>query len=67
MLQKKGRTLMIKKNMSKVLKINIGIRKKYNISFIKFVEVINIQSRFNIITYITESIHVEIDDVNKLD
>ena len=67
MLQKKGRTLMIKKNMSKVLKINIGIRKKYNISFIKFVEVINIQSRFNIITYITESIFVEIDDVNKLD
>jgi len=67
MLQKKGRTLMIKKNMSKVLKINIGIRKKYNISFIKFVEVINIQSRFNIITYITESILVEIDDVNKLD
>ena len=58
---------MLKKNMSKVLKINIGIRKKYNISFIKFVEVINIQSRFNIKTYITESILVEIDDMNKFD
>jgi len=41
--------------MLKIMKVNIEIRKKYNVSFIKFVEVINIQSRFNIITYITES------------